>query len=715
MTRLVIRPEAKLNAIVLVGTPVNLEVMTELIGMLDTEASAPGGLVRIYPVEHATAARLAPTITRLFNQQIQTGALRREDRVIIQVDERTNALVVSTTPRSFTVLEPLLKTLDAEIAPQLPVIERVELVNSSATRTAPLIQQLMDTRLERLREVEPETADLERATIIADTRTNSLIIAAGRESIEAVKRLVEDLDGTTLVDDALIRVLPVTTGNLERIAETVDAVMERRYADMPSEIRRSQQPLVLTDPRSNSLIVAANPADVAAIEELVQNLDAAPINPAIRLVVIPLETTQADLLAPRLQTLMRQRQQALGREAMPSDRVSIQPDTASNSLIVAASDDNIQVIHDLISALARAESGAIGDDQIELIQLTSSRADDVVDLLDDLYVDEANRDRGRDTVRVTADERLNAVVINAPPADVRAISQLVAQLDGARPATVVEIKYIPLTSANSLETVSLIENVLSGRGLGARRSSTQAIVLKYLHEYAEQLDEDTGEMLTEMEVSAAIRESISLTPDLRTNTVIVSAPAQAMDLIERMIRDMDESTSGSKNIRIFELKNADALAMAEILTDLFNLTQQGNLYVLKPRETMEPAPGIPGVGLPERVAPYAGLLGTELTAVPDERQQLFITVDSRTNSLLVSGTPIYLDLVSEVVENLDALEANEREVFVYPLRNAVATDVASVITSFVEAEQQKLISTLSPDQIGAAARLLEREVTIVGE
>jgi general secretion pathway protein D len=49
------------------------------------------------------------------------------------------------------------------------------------------------------------------------------------------------------------------------------------------------------------------------------------------------------------------------------------------------------------------------------------------------------------------------------------------------------------------------------------------------------------------------------------------------------------------------------------------------------------------------------------------------------------------------------------------LRNAVAADVASTITSFVEAEQQKLISTLSPDQIGAAARLLEREVTIVGE
>ena len=201
-----------------------------------------------------------------------------------------------------TVLEPLLETLDAEIAPELQAIKRVELVNSSASRVAPMIQELMDARVERLREVEPETADLERATIIADARTNSLIVAAGRESFKAVKRLVADLDRGTLDDDALVRVLAVTSGNLERIAEAVDAVMERRYSDMPSEIRRSQQPLVLTDPRSNSLIVAANPADIAAIEQLVQRLDAAPINPAIRLEVIPLETTQADLLAPRIQT-----------------------------------------------------------------------------------------------------------------------------------------------------------------------------------------------------------------------------------------------------------------------------------------------------------------------------------------------------------------------------------------------------------------------------
>ena len=413
---------------------------------------------------------------------------------------------------------------------------------------------------------------------------------------------------------------------------------------------------------------------------------------------------------------MRQRRQSLGREAMPSDGVSIQPDTASNSLIVAASEENIQIIRDLIDALLRAESGVVGEAQIELIQLASSRADDVVDLLDDLYVDEANRDRGRDTVQVTADERLNAVIINAPPADVRAIKQLVARLDGARPATVVEIKYIPLTSANSLETVSLIENVLGGRGLGARRSSTQAIVLKYLREYAQgarrghrrDAHRDGGERRHSRVDHPHARPSHQHRHRLRPRAG--HGPDRA-----------DDPRHGRVNLRIQEHPHLQA---GERRRPGHGRDPHGSVQpdpagqpvrAQAPRDAGTRTPVVPGVELPPGVAPYAGLLGTELTAVPDERQQLFITVDSRTNSLLVSGTPIYLDLVSEVVEGLDALEANEREVFVYPLRNAVATDVAGVITSFVEAEQQKLISTLSPDQIGAAARLLEREVTIVGE
>ncbi|MCI0630869.1 MAG: hypothetical protein L0Y44_09480 [Phycisphaerales bacterium] len=732
MTKLVIRGEPQMNALILVGTPANIEIVSELVAMLDVESASPANAVRIYPVENASATRLAQTIRQLFDQQIQSRALRPEDRVIINADERTNALVVATSPRSFAVLESMLKTLDSKLAPELREIRTIDVKNASSTRLASVIQQMMDARLERLRRVQPETADLERAMIVADGRTNSLVVAAGNDTFEVIKRLAADLDTDTLGDASLIQVLPMAKGNIDRVASAINQIMNRRYADLPPELRNSQRPLVLTDPRSNSLLVAANPEDLASIQDLVNKIGATPENPAVGIHVISLgPNVRAEIMAPRLQRLMSDRLQSMGPSASPSDRVTIEADLASNSLIVAASQENLDAVKGLIEALTQADTATAGAGvkrEVELVSLgAASRASDVVEMLNDLYVDEANRTRGQNTVRVTADERLNAVLISAPASDIAALKNLIAQLEGARPASVIEVKYVPLQSANALETVSLIENVLRGRGISGRANPRQATVLKYLREIvraegdeaATQPDDQSAPV--EMEVSAAIRESITLTPDLRTNTIIVSAPKQSIRMIEQMIRDLDASSTGSKSIRIFKLVNADALAMAQIITDLFNLKQGSNFYVLKPREDqpmpISTAPGAlaPGTAAPAPSLDGGGVSGTELTAVPDERQQLSITVDSRTNSLIVSGTPTYLDLVSQVVEELDKLEANEREVYVYQLRNAVADEVAKVVGDFVDQEQRKLISTLSVDQLGSAARLLEREITIRGD
>jgi type II secretion system protein D len=719
MTRLIIRPEPQLNAIVLVGTPANVEVVGELIAMLDVPAAAPDATVRIYPVRNASASRIAGIITNLFDQQVQSKAIRPEDRVIVQADERTNSIIVTTSPRSFAVLESLLATLDTEIAPDLREIRRIDVEHASSTRLATLIQQLMDARLERLRRVQPETADLERATVIADPRTNSLIVAAGNESFAVIKDLAAQLDRAGEDGGAIVEVIDLDHASGDRVAEVIDQVMERRYAEVPEEIRASQAPLVIPDPRTSSLLVAANPEDLAAIVDLVAKLEAAPADPAVGLHVVQVpQSAQAEQIAPRLQRIMRERQQAIGGGQRPGDAVTIEPDPSSNTLIVAASDENVEVVRGLVDLLVRAESEAAAGRLLEIITLQSSRADDMATLLHELYVTEANRRRGPGTVTVTADDRANAVIVSAPPSDLSEIRQLVARLDGTKPASVLEIKYVALESANALEMVSLIQNVLGGRGIGARGSPRQATVLKYLQEIERA---ESGEVAPpdgdgpQVEVSAAIRESIVLTPDLRTNTIIVSAPAAAMGMIERMIRDLDATSTGAKSIRVFTLKNADATALREVVINLFNLRQSGNLLVLKPREDGEGAgldvPGAPAIGGDV----VGGIDGADLTAVPDERQQLSITVDSRTNSLLVSGTPAQLDLVADVVERLDALEANEREVFVRPLRNAVAADVARVIGDFVREEQEKLVSTLGADQLGSAARLLEREVTIHGD
>ena len=701
MSRLVVRPDNATNSLVVVGTPTNLSVVEGLVSMMDIETAFPGAMVRIYPVENASASRLSTVLQQLFDAQIAAGTLREDDQVELIPDERTNSLVVSTTTRSFAIVEQLLDTLDVRMPPELREIELIEMANASAARVAPIIQRMMDARVERLREVQPENADLERVLVISDERTNSLVVAAGKDTFETVRRLARDLDDAPVAEDGEIAVVNVPGGGVDRLSSAIERIMERRYADIPGEVARARRPLVVTDARTSSLLVAADPEDLASIRVLVKQLAEVPTNPAIGLHVVPLDRGDVEQFASRLQSLMRDRTRSLGEGETPSDEVSITADPVSRTLIVAANEDNFAVVRNLVDALVDAGAETAGMQDIEILALGNQSADDVVDLLDDMYVQDENRRRGETVIRVSADDRLNAVVVNAPAADRAAIKRLVARLDDARPSQVVEIKYIPLGAANAVETVSLIENVLSGNTLAGRRGSEQATIIRYLKD----LEGDD----VQTEVSTAVRESISLTPDARTNTIIVRAPRDAMTLIDNMIRDLDASSTGNQDIEVFRLVNADADAMADILGDLFNLRQEGSLYVLKPREAVV-ATDETGVA-----SDPVGALGTDLTLVPDQRQALSITVDSRTNSLLVSGTPTYLDLVTDVVAKLDAEEANERETFVYPLRNAQAAEIARVVSEFVAEDQRKLVQTLGSEQLPSASRLLEREVTIVGE
>ncbi len=711
-TQLVIRPDATTNSLILVGSTQNLEIVDELLKSLDTEAAAPGSLVRLYPLENASASRIGPLLVQLFDQQFAAKTIRAEDRVRVIPDERLNSLVVSTSARSFAVIEELLKSLDQKVAPDIREIRTLELKNASAPRLAAILQRMMDARVDRLKRANPETADLERATIAADERTNQLLVAAGADAFDVVRSLVADLDVAESLEESGVEVVPVGKANIERLAAAIKQILDRRFAELSPEVAKRVKPLVLPDPRTNALLVAGGPEDAALVRQIAARLEEIPSNPAVGVHVLPLAAARAETIAPRIQQLMRDRATSLGTSQTPSDAVSVAPDVASNSLIVASSEENLEIVKGLVELLAKAAKEQLTDKPFEVIILAKTTAADMVRMLDEMYVAEENRRRGDNTVNVSADARLNAVVASGPEADVAAIRRLVAQLDGAKPQTVVEIKYIPLQGANVQETVGLIQSILSGGSL-AGRNQQQATVLKYLREIDGSGDGAGTEV--EMEISAATRQSISLTPDIRTNTIIVKAPRESMTLIEKMIKDLDSSTSGSQNIRIFKLANADADSMARILKELFNLRQSGNLYVLKPREDGDAAPAIGGDANAALGAPATGTLGSDLTLVPDDRQQLSITVDDRTNSLLVSGTPTYLDLVEKVVNELDAQEANTRDTFVYKLKNATATEVARVVNEFVSEDQRKILETLSTEELPSASKLLEREVTVVGD
>ncbi|GJM19974.1 MAG: hypothetical protein DHS20C14_21870 [Phycisphaeraceae bacterium] len=204
-----------------------------------------------------------------------------------------------------------------------------------------------------------------------------------------------------------------------------------------------------------------------------------------------------------------------------------------------------------------------------------------------------------------------------------------------------------------------------------------------------------------------IRDQVNLTPDPRTNSVLVKAPPELMDLIVAMVKDLDGETRGDRVIEAFRLTNSDATQMQQLLVDLFNLERRGDRYVLTPYGEVPVEGEGEGAG--------AGLQARAMTPISDERQELAVTVDRRTNTLLASGTSVLMEEVRRVVEALDSIEANQREREVYHLKNAQADELALTLQAYFAGESDLRRTTLGPQLSGSLLRELEQEVTVIGD
>jgi general secretion pathway protein D len=73
--------------------------------------------------------------------------------------------------------------------------------------------------------------------------------------------------------------------------------------------------------------------------------------------------------------------------------------------------------------------------------------------------------------------------------------------------------------------------------------------------------------------------------------------------------------------------------------------------------------------------------------------------------------------VRKVVDELDLIEANEREQIVFHLNNAKAKDLEATLQTYFSTEAQTMQRTLGGEQgiSGSVARQLEQEVTVVGD
>jgi type II secretion system protein D len=481
-------------------------------------------------------------------------------------------------------------------------------------------------------------------------------------------------------------------------------------------------------PGLDAIIIRGSNRDVERVMQIIEDIErlSAEAEPAVEIYYLKHvdSETMAGVIGPMYSSHFAPHQGAVTVTAL------VRP----NALLLIGRAESIRSAIDLIARLDLP-----GDEtmQFKVFRLKHAPAGTAGTTVSQFF---ANRRGLSSAVNVTVDVRSNSLIVQAGPRDLVEVSQLIRRLDTPTSAAVNEMRIFPLRHSPAEEMAPILQAAISGQtgpgasaapiagpgpgqgggggggrggqqapgapvqtgiqapapgggGASAAAQEAKSLMLRLMTVDAE----------GQRQISSGILSDVRITANPRSNSLIVSAPAENMELIGALIRQLDQSNQAPAQIKVFTIVNGDATAMTEMLEELFGV----------PAGQAGGGGGGGGGGGPGAGGPGGGMM-LQGPAPPEEGAPapLQFSVDPRTNSIIAAGSAADLAVVEAVLLRLDESDVRERKSTVYRLKNAPALDVAIAINDFLRTERQ-----FQQTQPGLTSPFeqIEREVVVVPE
>jgi len=451
------------------------------------------------------------------------------------------------------------------------------------------------------------------------------------------------------------------------------------------------------------LVIRGNKRDVQQVVEIIQQIEKLSVEtePAIEVCQLAhVDCTALSTLVTQLYT-----QVFVSRQGA----ATIVPLVKPNALLLVGRKENVARVVSLVKQLDVPVSP---DSQFQVFRLKHAPAATAQTMIEDFYADPTGLGP---VVRVTADARSNSLVVHASPRDLAEVAAMIARIDTDDIEAVNELRVFKLTNTLASDLAETLTEAIQSQtttqgqygstrstGTTATRSTTRTTRttgtsgtagLNTAEQRSSMLQFVTVDGQGQRRLSSGILADVRITPDTRTNTLMVAAPARTMPLIEALVKELDQPPAVRAEVKVFTVVNSDASALVEMLQQFFGTTTTGTS-------------GSTGTSTGQNLQSAAREGESSLVA-------LRFAADPRSNTIVASGTASDLLVVEAMLVRLDAGDVRNRINTVYRLKNAPASDVASAITSFLsselQAQGQNLSGVMSPFE------QIERQVVVVAE
>ena len=469
----------------------------------------------------------------------------------------------------------------------------------------------------------------------------------------------------------------------------------------PAQGLQDRVKIVIDEETGVVTIIANNKKDLEIVQKMIEQLAAESAAAQPIVVRIPLSNIQSGSIVEQIQELYD------NSYAASKGNAQVTAITSPNALIVVAQAGGIDVIRRIIAEMDVAppeDSKGFRSFRLKYI----SAADAKVRL--DAFFGQLSQE-GSETqppsapVTTITDFRSNTITVKGAQQFIIEAERFLKELDVVDTSAANIVKIIPLKNTLAEDMAIVIQDAISGQQPNAGdgfnpNQQTQQQTANQSSDINPQESHLRSTALTlkavgkdGKHITSSILFDVRVTVDRNSNSLVISAPEESMELIEELIRQLDRVPDATTQIKVFQIFNGDAETLLAMLETLFqadanqqNQQQGANLSQL----------------------PLQFDSATEGATLINLR----FSVDTRTNSIIASGPAGDLQVVEDLLNRLDEREINERQVVVHRLSNAPVLDVADAINTWLDS--RAAVIDEDPRAVGGVNQT-NREVIVVPE
>ncbi len=500
----------ELGTIIIRGAKRDVERVMEVIKEIEKQSDLTRPDIEVVNLRHADSNAVATLLKQLYDDVLSA----RQGEVSITALDSPNSLLLIGRAEAINGVRDLIAKVDIPVD-ETSRLRIFRLQHASASDAEETIRSFFVDRPGGSDDLRPGIGP--RVRVLADYRTNSLIVSGAPRDMEEVTRLINDLDVQQVSAQSEIKIFPLTNAVAEDLAPVIQsAINGESESGGDSNVTTPSTSLsmvavdgdgnqildsgilagavITADPGANSIVVRAPAASMPLIGELIRQLDKAPgIDSLVK--VFTIENGDAVQLTTALTQLFGDDAATSGTSigagnlgGLPTTTAgsdsSLVPlrfstDLRTNSIIASGSAEDLEVVE---SILLRLDGAGFSERITEVIWLRHQASDTVAAAIQQ-YVQQ--RSQGVNTIQqfqqgglgpydlpdrdlvVVSEPVTNSLLLSVSPRLYEDVRGLIDKLDRRPPMVLIKVLLAEVSLDDIFEVggeIGLQDSLMFDRG-----------------------------------------------------------------------------------------------------------------------------------------------------------------------------------------------------------------------------------------------------------